>query len=296
MTFVSTSHAILYNGAEPVFADIDSRTLNINVEDVKRKVTDRTKAIVVVHYGGHPVDLDELRAIAAPRGIPILEDAAHAAGAEYKGRRIGSMSEVTCFSFHAVKNLATGEGGMITVADDGNDARLRRLRWMGITKDTWGRAEDSHKYSWAYDVAELGFKCALSDIPAALGLVQLKKLDRTNARRRDIATRYSQGLSGLTWLETPTELPHVKSSWHNYVIKVPDRDRIMSLLQENDIATGMHYIPNHLYEMYKPWRRELPVTESVWTKLVTLPMYPDLQDHEVDRIIEVVRSLDDQFS
>ena len=226
----------------------------------------------------------------------MIEDAAHATGAEYKGRPIGSISEVTCFSFHAVKNLATGEGGMITVASPDHDRRVRTLRWMGITKDTWNRAEDLTKYSWYYDVVDVGYKDHLSDIAAAIGLVQLAKLPRTNGRRREIAGMYTAALKGLDWVETPIEEGHVKSSWHNYVIKVPDRDRLMSHLQALGIATGMHYIPNHLFPVYKPWYQRLPVAERVWKRLVTLPLFPDLTNDQVHQIVDAIRSFGDRVN
>ncbi|MDH7556573.1 MAG: DegT/DnrJ/EryC1/StrS family aminotransferase [Candidatus Methanosuratincola sp.] len=290
MTFISTNHAILYNNAIPVFADIEEDTLNIDVRDIERKITPRTKAIMVVHYGGHPCDLDEILALARSKGIKVVEDAAHACGAEYKGKRIGSFSDATCFSFHAVKNLAMGEGGAITVQDENLDRWLRRLRWMGITKSTWDRSEDVSKYSWYYNVEEVGYKYHLSDVAAAIGLAQLRKLERTNARRREIAARYDKGFADLEWLERPVERAYVKSSRHNYVVKVPKRDRFMAYLQEKGIATSVHYIPNHLYAMYKPYYTPLPIAESVWQRLVTLPLFPDLTDEQIDFIIESVRS------
>ncbi|MCL4498885.1 MAG: DegT/DnrJ/EryC1/StrS family aminotransferase [Chloroflexi bacterium] len=290
MTFISTNHAILYNRAIPVFADIRPDTLNIDVADIERKITPRTKAIMTMHYGGHPCEIDEILALARPRGIKVIEDAAHACGAEYKGRRIGSHTDAACFSFHAVKNLATGEGGALSVQDPELEGRLRRLRWMGITKDTWERSEDLTKYSWYYNVEEVGFKCHMNDIPAAIGLVQLRRLPETNARRRSIAERYNAGFAGLEWLERPVERPYVKSSFHNYVVKVPDRDRFTAYLQQNGIATSVHYIPNHLYSMYKPYYTPLPVAEDIWHRIVTLPLFPDLTDEQVDHVIGVVQA------
>ena len=291
MTFISTNHAILYNNAIPVFADIEEDTLNIDPQEVARKVTDKTRAIMVVHYGGHACDMDAIYEIARPRGLKVIEDAAHACGGEHKGRRIGSLpSDATCFSFHAVKNLATGDGGMVTVQGEELDKRLRRLRWMGITKDTWSRVDDVSKYSWYYNVEELGFKCHMNDIAGAIGLVQLAKLERTNARRREIVMRYNEAFADLGWLERPVEKEYARSAMHNYVVKLEDRDRFMTYLQEKGIATGMHYIPNHLYNMYRPYYLPLPVTERVWKKLVTLPLFPDLTDENVDYIVNVIRS------
>ena len=290
MTFVSTNHAIVHNGATPVFADIEPDTLNIDPVDVERKMSPRTRAIMVVHYGGHPVDLDRIRELAASHGIPVIEDAAHAAGAEYHGRKIGSISEATCFSFHAVKNLAMGEGGAVTVATDEHDKRLRQMRWLGITKDTWSRSEDAVKYSWFYSVEDVGFKAHLSDIPAAIGLVQLRRLDANNAIRRRIAQQYTEAFADLDWVSTPVEKDGVTSAWHNYVIKAEDRDDLIVHLQQRGIAAGMHYIPNHLYRMYEPYYVKLEVTESVWTKLVTLPLFPDLTPSQIDQVVDGVRS------
>ena len=290
MTFISTNHAILYNNAVPVFCDIEADTLNIVVEDIERKISPRTKAIMVVHYGGHPCDMDEIHTLARQHSLPVIEDAAHACGAEYKGRKIGSFSEITCFSFHAVKNLAMGEGGAITTNNEAYEKRLRKLRWLGISKDTWSRADTGQGYSWYYNVEELGYKCHLSDVAAAIGLAQLNKLDRLNARRQGVVQRYNDAFADLEWLERPVERPYVRSALHNYVLKVDDRDRLIDHLKERGISTGMHYIPNHLYDMYAPYRTELPVTERVWKRLVTLPLYPDMSEADVTRVTESVRS------
>jgi len=292
MTFISTNHAILYNNAIPVFADIQADTLNIDPRDIERKITPKTKAIIMVHYGGHPCDITEIHELAKGKGIKTLEDAAHACGAEYKGKRIGSLSDTTCFSFHAVKNLATGDGGMITVDEDDAAARLQKLRWVGISRGTWNRTA-SKGYSWEYNVEELGFKYHMNDIIAAIGVVQLTRLGQTNARRRELAMRYGQTLSDIGWIETPVEKHHVRSAWHNYVIKVADpsdRDPLVEHLKARGISTGMHYVPNHLYPIYEPYASHLPIAERVWKCLITLPLYPDLTDEEQDQIIVAVKT------
>ncbi len=292
MTFVSTNHAILYNGGIPVFADIDPETLCIDPADIERKITPRTKAIMAVHFGGHPADLDRIHAIAKAHNLTVIEDAAHAAGAMHGSRMIGSIAPLTCFSFHPVKNLATGDGGMITLQDPSWDKRLRKLRWVGISKDTWSRSDsgDVSQYSWYYNVEELGYKYHTNDIMAAIALVQLKRLPETNARRRVICEQYDQGLAGLDWLRLPVMRDYAQSSRHNYVVRLEGRDGLMDYLRAKGIATGMHYIPNHLYDMYKPYVTEpLPVTEREWTKMVTLPVYPDLSDSQVNFIIEAIR-------
>ncbi len=289
MTFISTNHAILYNHGSPVFVDIEPDTLNIDPKEIQKNITPRTKAILVVHYGGHPCDMDSILMMAKERKIWVVEDAAHGCGGEYKGQKLGSIGDLACFSFHAVKNMSTGEGGMITTDDPELYGRLLKLRWMGISKDTWSREEKDKKYSWYYNVEEIGFKYHMNDIPAAIGLVQLKKLDQMNQRRREITERYNQGLRGLKWLEIPTVKPYARPSHHNYVIKVEKRDQLNIYLQEYGISTGVHYIPNNHYEMYHSYKGETPVADSIWKKLLTLPLFPDLKDEEVDFIIRKIR-------
>ncbi|MBN2470197.1 MAG: DegT/DnrJ/EryC1/StrS family aminotransferase [Anaerolineae bacterium] len=292
MTFVSTNTAILYNNATPVFADIKPDTLNIDPDDIERKITPRTRAIVAVDYGGHPVDLDRILAIAEAHDLVVIEDAAHAAGSAYKGRKVGSIAPLTCFSFHPVKNLATGDGGMITLQDEEWAARLRRLRWVGINKDTWVRSEGkaASQYSWQYDVTELGYKYHTNDIMSAIALVQLERLPQVNARRREIAAMYDAGLGDLDWLQLPVRYAHVVSSQHNYVVRLEGRDRLADWLRDHQIATGMHYVPNHFYNVFKPYAASLPVTEREWERLLTLPLFPALTDDEVAYIIETIRN------
>jgi perosamine synthetase len=294
MTFVSTNHAVLYNHATPVFADVQADTLNLDPEQVERKITPRTRAIVVVHYGGRPADIDRLTEIARAHNLILVEDAAHAAGSSYHGRPVGSISPLTCFSFHPVKNLATGDGGMITLDNPEWDARLRRLRWVGINKDTWVRSrdKDSAGYAWEYDVDEAGYKYHTNDIMSAIALVQLQRLPQTNARRREIAALYQAGLSDLGWLELPPLVPEdCVSAQHNYVVRCANRDKLADWLREHRVATGMHYTPNHLHAMYKPYVTEpLPVVEREWLRLLTLPLYPALTDGDVQYIIDVIRA------
>jgi perosamine synthetase len=292
MTFVSTNHAILYNRAIPVFADVEGDTLNIDPADIERKITSKTKAIMAVDYGGHPCDFDRIFEIAKAHNLIVIEDAAHAAGAKYKGKAVGSYSPMTCFSFHPVKNLATGDGGMITLANEEWAERLKRLRWVGINKNTWQRSDsaDGSRYSWEYDVEEAGFKYHTNDINSAIALVQLERLAWTNDRRRQICALYDEGLKDLPWLQLPVEKDYVFSSRHNYVIRLENRDKLADWLREYRVGNGMHYIPNHLYEMYKPYVREaLPVIEREWLRCLTLPLHPNLSDSEVEYVVEVIR-------
>jgi perosamine synthetase len=286
MTFVSTAHVVAYNLATPVFADIDPRTLAIDLDDVRRKITARTRAIIPVHYSGRPVDLDALKE--AARGIPIIEDCAHATGARYRGRHVGSIGDIGCFSFHAVKNLAMGDGGALCLNNAQWAQRAKRLRWLGIDKGTWDRTSADKSYWWQYVVDEIGLKCHLNDIAAALGLVQLRRLEQMNGRRRAIARRYSEAFAGYEFLETPpADDETFQSSWHIYCLKVPHRDDLCSYLQERGIATGVHYTPIHLYSCYGN-RACLPRAEETFKRIVSLPMYPDLTDADVEQVIDSV--------
>ncbi|MCL5265012.1 MAG: DegT/DnrJ/EryC1/StrS aminotransferase family protein [Chloroflexi bacterium] len=289
MTFVSTAHTVVYTGGMPVFADVYRDTVNIDPADILRKITSRTKAIIPVHYGGHPCEMDEIRDIAASKGILVIEDAAHACGAEYKGRKIGSLSPLQCFSFHAVKNLATGDGGMITTDDEAMAARFNKQRWMGITKDTWSRTLKGQIYAWRYSVDSLGFKCHMNDISAAIGLVQLKRLSELNGKRRKLVDRYNAELGNLGWLECPVERDYVKSSWHIYAIKVKKRDELIAHLKANDIAPGVHYYPVHLFPYYRFNDVSLPVAEALWQELLSLPLYPDMTEDEQDLVITKIK-------
>jgi perosamine synthetase len=290
MTFISTNHAILYNNAVPVFCDIEPDTLNIDAGKIERLITKRTRAIVVVHYGGYAVHMDRVLEIAKRHNLKVIEDAAHGCGGEYKNQKLGAIGDMGCFSFHAVKNLATGDGGMITTDDPEVYGRLLKLRWMGITKDTWSREEkDSKKYSWYYNVDEMGYKYHMNDITASIGIIQLSKLDKMNKRRYEISRQYSKAFSSLRRIEVPAIKDYMtRPACHNYVIKIDDRDGLNDFLKEKDISTGVHYIPNNHYDMYKQYRGKTPVSDAVWKKLLTLPLYPDLKDEEVQFIISSV--------
>jgi len=288
MTFVSTAHAVAYNLAVPVFADVDPDTLLIDIEDVARKITPRTRAIIPVHYGGRPVDMDRLREAAGD--IPLIEDAAHACGAEYKGRKAGTLGDLACFSFHAVKNLATGDGGALVNHNQALMERAKRLRWLGIDRGTWDRTGADRSYWWQYFVDEIGLKCHMNDIAAAIGLVQLRRLPDTNARRRQIAGLYTAGLGDLPWLRTPPmDRSDSVSSWHIYCIQVEDRDNLNVHLQEKGIGTGVHYRPIHLYTCYGN-QPHLPKAERAFERILSLPMHPGLSDDDVEYVIETIRA------
>lgn len=292
LTFVATNHAILQNDATPVFCDIDPETLNIDPASIAANITPKTRAIVVVHFAGHPCDMDAIMAIANQHGIPVVEDAAHASGARYQGKMIGGIGTLTCFSFHAVKNLSTCDGGMLATNDAALADRARRLRWMGISRETWdrfGKDNGQTRAPWDYDVEEVGFKFHMNDLNAALGLIQLSKLEAANAQRREIFMQYGNAFKDLDWLQTPVEKTYARSAMHAYVAKVQDRDGLISYLSEKKITAGVHYKPCHLFKVYEPYRRVLPVVDGVWPKLVTLPLFPHMTENEVGQVIDAVR-------
>lgn len=298
LTFVSTAHAVLYVGATPVFVDIEPDTLCISADDTARKITKKTRAIIPVHYGGHPCDMDKLKKIADSYNLTIIEDAAHACGSSYRGKKIGSISQFTCFSFHAVKNLATGDGGMITVKNQKIARKLRQLRWLGINRNTWDRIgkirkskKSSYKaYDWYYEVGELGYKYHMNDITAALGLVQLSKLDEANQKRHLLTNRYNNKLNKLSEIKCPVIKPNIISSHHNYVIRCKKRDDLHTFFREKSISSSVHYMPLHLQPYYKKVcpKTSLPIVENEWKQLLTLPLYPQLTFKQQDYIIDCI--------
>lgn len=298
-TFAATGEAILYVGARPVLADIDPVTLNIDPVAVGRALTRRTRAIVPVHIAGLPCDLGAIGAMARTRGIKVVEDAAHAVGARVGGRPVGSLSDLTCFSFYATKNLTTGEGGMITTNDGRAAARARRMSLHGLSRDAWGRY--ARGGSWRYDVVELGYKYNMTDVAASLGLAQLAKFGAMQSRRRSLARRYTRAFEGCEALDTPITLPRMRHAWHLYIIRLRpgilsiDRDRLIELLSQRGIGTSMHFLPLHLHSFYRRafgYRRgDFPHTERESARAISLPLYPGLAERSQDRVIEALLDL-----
>lgn len=288
ITFVSTAHVVAYNLAQPVFCDVDYHTLNIAPEEIVKRKTRRTRAVMVVHYGGRPADLDAIREAAGD--IPIIEDAAHATGAFYQGRHVGTFGAAGCFSFHAVKNLAMGDGGAIVLSDPEMAERAKRLRWLGIDKNTWDRSNLGESYWWEYFVDEIGLKCHMNDIQATLGLVQLGKLEAMNRRRREIVEMYRERLGSLDMIELPPEDDeNHRSSWHIFHIKCDDRNRLSTALSSQGISTGVHYKPIHLYSCYGN-RPSLPAAETAFQKILSLPLHPALTDEDVDLVCNAINA------
>lgn len=274
MTFVSTAMAANYLGAVPVFCDVDAGDLCIDYDDAAARTTLRTRAIVPVLYGG--------RAVAPPPNgdLGVLYDCAHAAGSSWD-----AAGKLCAWSFHAVKNLATGDGGMLTMDDEEQYERAKRLRWLGIDKSTWDRSDVGRQYWWEYRIDEVGYKSHLNDIAAALGLVQLEKLEEAQALRHRLVRQYLEELADVPGVELPEY--DASSSWHLFVVRVPHRNELALYLQERGISTGVHYKPIHLYPLYNKW--SLPVAEAEWVKILTLPLFPALTTDQVSEVCGAVR-------
>lgn len=290
MTFVSTNHAILHAGGRPVFCDVEPGTLNIDPAEVERRITPRTRALMVVHYAGHPCAMDELGALARRHGLALIEDAAQACGGIYRGRQLGSIGEIGCFSFESKKNLSTGDGGMFTTNDDAVAERVRKLRWMGISRSTWDRFNNgSPARAWEYEVEEVGFKYGMNDLAAALGLVQLDKLERANAMRRQVVARYREALAGLRGIELLDQHSYGQSAHYAMIIKADQRDALCDFLAARDIESAVHFYPNHLLPIYQPYAASLPVVEAQWQRILTIPLYPHLAAGDQERVIAGIR-------
>ena len=271
-----------------MWADVEADTGNVDVASIAPKISARTRAIVAVHYAGYPCDLDALYALARDHGLAVVEDCAHACGAVYRGARVGSHGDLHAFSFHAVKNLSMGDGGALVVRGEAHAARLRRLRWLGIDKDTFRRAQGG-RYRWDYDVSEVGFKYHMNDLEAAIGLVQLGRLEAENARRAEIVARYRRGLAEVPGVRLLRRDPDRVSADHLACILAEDRDGLVAKLGASGIETGVHYRRNDGYPMY---RRDdgLVNAERFWRAAVSLPLHLQLTDEDVDYVIDRIRS------
>lgn len=302
MTFCSTVHVIEHLGARPVLVDVEPDTLCIDPKAVERAVTSRTKGVLPVHLYGHPCDLDPLLDLAKSRGLFVLEDAAHALPARYKGRMVGTVGTATAFSFYATKNMTTAEGGMLT-GDPDLLARARMWSLHGMSRDAYKRY--SAEGSWFYEVVLPGFKCNMTDIQASLGLQQLKKLPRFQDRRRQVVQRYQSELGGLPEVETPTERAEVESAWHIYPLRLRlealriGRSQFIEELRARNVGASVHFIPVHVHPYYREKygysAHDFPVAAAHYERLVSLPLHPRLSDGDVDDVIEAVRDVVESF-
>ncbi len=298
MTFAASVNVIEHVRARPVLVDVERDTLNINPELVEKAVSSRTRAIMVVHYAGHPAELDSFHAIARANGCHIIEDAAHALSAQYRGKSIGSGENLTCFSFYATKNLTTGEGGALSGSAD-LIARARMLSLHGLSEHAWLRY--SRSGSWRYQIVEPGFKYNMSDIQAAIGLAQLRKITDFQKRREEIVSLYNDAFKDNEALEIPTERPGIKHSWHLYVLRLHlkalriGRDEFIDELKKRNIGTSVHFIPIHVHPYYASKYgyspSDLPVAYEESLRVVSLPLGPWMTDQDAYDVIESVNNV-----
>jgi UDP-4-amino-4,6-dideoxy-N-acetyl-beta-L-altrosamine transaminase len=300
LTFCATANVVVHLGATPVLVDVD-QNFHIAPDAVCRAITPRTKAIVPVHYAGQACSLQEILELAAGHGIPVIEDAAHAAGADYAGSKVGTHGRAVCFSFYAIKNMTTGEGGMITTNDDDLAERLRLFSLHGMSRDAWKRYTEAG--SWYYEVLEAGYKYNMTDIQAALGIHQLRRLDGFIRRRQEIAAMYDQAFSDLPEILLPTRLPERNHTFHLYPIRLQrgqlNRSELIEDLRTRNIGASVHFIPLHRHPFYRQrygyCPQQFPVAEEIYQGLLSLPLYPKMTDQDARDVIAAVREVVDSY-
>jgi dTDP-4-amino-4,6-dideoxygalactose transaminase len=303
-TFTATAEVVTYFGARPVFVDVDPVTLNLDPADAERRITSRTKAIIPVHLAGTPCDMREIAEIARRHGMRVIEDAAHALPSSYQGQKVGSISDLTAFSFYATKTLTTGEGGMITTEDTECAKRLRVMRLHGIARDAWKRY--SAEGSWFYEVLEAGYKYNLTDLQAALGLAQLTKCDDMAVRRQRVAERYTDAFQEIDALQVPSVTPDRTTSWHLYILRLnldhlrTDRNQFIRELADRGVSTSVHFIPLHLKPVYQRQFQykagDCPIAEREYQRSLSLPIYSGMREEEIEYVISCVAEVVSEWS
>jgi perosamine synthetase len=297
MTFTATAEVVLYFKARPILVDCRPDTFNIDPDRIEQAITAKTKAIIPVHFAGQPCDMEPILEIARRRKLYVIEDAAHALPASYHGKKIGTIGDITCFSFYATKTITTGEGGMVTTENPEWAARMRMMSLHGISHDAWKRY--TKEGSWYYEVLNPGFKYNLTDIGAAIGIEQLKKCDTFGAARSRIAAAYNSGFSDVLEIQTPVSEADVQHAWHLYVIQLDlerlkvDRHQFIEALREQGIGTSVHFIPLHLHPYYRDKfgyaPKDFPKASAIYQRIISLPIYPKMTQPDIDRVIEAVR-------
>lgn len=292
LTFAASSNCVLYCGGTSVFADVDPKTYNIDPEDIRRKITDKTKAIIAVHLAGQPCDMDEIHKIAKEHDLIVIEDGAHALGSVYKGKKVGTLSDMTTFSFHPVKPITTGEGGMIVTDNEEFYQKMMLFRSHGITRDE--NLMTRNDGPWFYQQLDLGYNYRITDIQCALGCSQMKKLDRFLALRKEIVARYNEAFADCENIVTPYQLPETESGWHLYIVQVKncDRRKVFEALREHGIAVNVHYIPVYLHPYYQEHGYKdvhCRNAEEVYSHIISLPLYPTLTEEQQQYVIETLK-------
>lgn len=294
LTFAASANCVLYCGGTPVFADVDPYTYNIDPEDIRKKITDKTKAIIAVHLAGQPCDMDEIHSIAQEHNLIVIEDGAHALGSVYKGKKVGCLSDMTTFSFHPVKPITTGEGGMIMTDNEELYKRLVLFRSHGITRDN--SMMTRNEGPWFYQQLDLGYNYRITDIQCALGCSQMRKLDKFLKRRRELVERYNNAFIECDNIVTPYQLPDTQSGWHLYIVQVKNHDRkqVFETLRDKGIGVNVHYIPVYMHPYYQEHGYKdvhCANAEEIYSHIISLPLYPGLTDDQQDYVIDTLKQL-----
>ncbi|WP_413364927.1 UDP-4-amino-4,6-dideoxy-N-acetyl-beta-L-altrosamine transaminase [Lysinibacillus sp. 3P01SB] len=290
ITFAASANCVRYVGGTVVFADIDAQTYNINPEQIRSKINSKTKAIIPVDFTGQPVDIDEIMEIAKEHNLVVIEDGAHSLGASYKGRKVGSQAHMTMFSFHPVKPVTTGEGGVIVTNNADYYKRLLRFRSHGIEPTAYGQNQGD----WYYEMTDLGYNYRMTDVQAALGISQLKKLDSFIKRRQELAMIYKEALLNIEGIKVPEQLEETESGWHLYTIQLEgiNRKQVFEAMRRANIGVHVHYIPVYWHPYYRKLGYErgiCPVAEAWYEKALTIPIHPSLTNDNIEFIIEQLK-------
>jgi dTDP-4-amino-4,6-dideoxygalactose transaminase len=303
LTFTATAEVVTYFKAKPVLVDVDPVHFNLSVDDTQRKITPKTRCIIPVHFAGHACPMDPILDLAKSKKLAVIEDAAHAIPAKYKGRNIGTLSAMTAFSFYATKTLATGEGGMVTTDDDALADRIRMMRLHGMSRDAWKRYRADG--NWRYEIIEAGYKYNLTDLQSALGLVQLARCKEMWKSRARIAQKYTQALASMEAYHSLPVASDVQHAWHLFVVLVDPsklcihRDQVIEELRERGIGTAVHFIPLHLHRYYREkWgyrTGDFPIAEEYFDRCISLPIYPGMTDEDVTQVIEALDEIATKF-
>ena len=299
MTFAATAEVVTYFNAKPILVDCEQSSLLIDANKIEEKITDKTKAIIPVHYGGQSCEMDEIQRIASTNNLKVIEDAAHALGTKYKGRFIGTVGDITCFSFYVTKSITTGEGGMICTENDAFAERMRLMSLHGISKDAWKRY--TSEGSWYYEIIDAGYKYNLTDIAAALGITQLKKCDEFYRKRKKIADRYNEAFSSISELKTPECRHYETHAWNLYVVQLDlgklklNRAQFIESMKEYGVGCSVHFIPLHLHPYYKGAfgfkPDDFPLASDKYERIVSLPIYPKMTHEDVEYVVECVTQI-----
>lgn len=297
MTFAATATAILYNRLTPVFVDSDPITLGISLEDLERKYDEDCVAVMPVHFTGHPVPMEKLMPWARERGLKVIEDCAHTAGAVYRGKVLGTWGDIGCYSFEEKKLMTTGDGGMLVANDPELVKDVKAMRWVGIDKDNWKTAQEytaanRDAMHWFYEINVLGFKYNMNDLAASIGLAQLKKLPAMNARRSTLIQRYMEGIADVPGVEPLLPFEPDNYCYQMFGVRADRRNELIVHLKSNGIATGCHYTPLSLQPLFSPWGHNCPFIEPEHNRFITLPLHADLTDEEVDYVVENIKAFE----